>query len=73
MISGTLDFGLGYTKSTYFALTMYANVNHEGTIDDKKSTSESEFFLGYFLMSCLSRKNSLVSISKAEAKYIVET
>ena len=42
-------------------------------IDDKRSTSKTTFFLGNFLVSCSRKKQSSVSLSTAEAKYIAAT
>ena len=40
-------------------------------MDDRKSTSGGAFFLGESLVAWISKKHTLISISTAEAEYIV--
>ena len=70
-LKGTLEFGLWYSRINDFTLIAYIDVNWAGSIDDKKSTSEGEFFLGKCLVSWLRKKQTLISLSIAEAEYIV--
>jgi hypothetical protein len=53
---GTLDFGLWYPKGDNFTLTMYIDADWEDNVDERKSTSGGEFFLGNFLVSWLREK-----------------
>ena len=53
-----------------FITTAYIDADWAGYIDDRKSTSGGAFFLGECLVAWLSRKQSLVSLSTAEAEYI---
>jgi hypothetical protein len=69
-LNGTLDFNLWYSRGKYFTLTTYMDVDWVGNVDDKKSTSGGAFFLGNGLVSWLRKKQSLVSLSTTEAKYI---
>jgi len=55
-LKGTLDCGLWYPKSKNFTLTTYTYADWEGSIDDRKSTSGSVFFLGDCLISWSSTK-----------------
>jgi hypothetical protein len=65
-----LDFGLWYPKGEDFTLTTYTDV---GSVDDRKSTSGGAFFLGNCLVSWLRKKQSSISLSITEAKYIAAT
>jgi hypothetical protein len=57
-----------------FTLTTYKDVDWAVGMDDKKSTSGGAFFLGNNLVSRFSKKQSLISLSIADAEYIpVET
>ncbi|GJS84369.1 putative ribonuclease H-like domain-containing protein [Tanacetum coccineum] len=45
-LRGTINWGLWYPKDTAMALTAYADANHVGCQDTRRSTSESAQFLG---------------------------
>jgi hypothetical protein len=49
----------------------YTDENWVGCIDDQRSTSGVAFYLGECLVSRLSKKQSSISLSIAEAEYIV--
>ncbi|GJU14493.1 hypothetical protein Tco_1142459 [Tanacetum coccineum] len=53
------------------ALTAYADADHTGCQDTRRSTSRSAQFLGDKLVSWSSKKQTSTSISSTEAKYIV--
>jgi hypothetical protein len=73
-LKGTLDFGLWYPIGKYFTLIAYIDADWVGSVDDRKSTSGGAFFLGNNLVSRFSKKQSLISLSIADAEYIpVET
>jgi hypothetical protein len=55
-LKGTLDFGLWYPKGEDFTLTTYTDADWEGNVDDRKSTSGGEFFLGNCLVSWLKQE-----------------
>ena len=42
-------------------------------MDDRKSTSGGKFYLGKILVAWLSKKKTSISLSTAEAEYIVAT
>ena len=69
-LKGTLDFGLWYLKGNDLTLIAYLEADWERCVDDRKSTSGTTFFLGGCLVSWSSKKQFLVSLSTAEAKYI---
>ena len=63
-LKGTIDFGLYYDGSHEYKLYGYIDAYWAGSISDRKST------LGRCFCSWFSRKQSSVSRSTAEAKYI---
>ncbi|GJW86508.1 retrovirus-related pol polyprotein from transposon TNT 1-94 [Tanacetum coccineum] len=52
------------------ALTLYADADHAGCQDTRRSTSGSAQFLGYKLVSWSSKKQTSTSILSIEAEYI---
>jgi hypothetical protein len=52
-------------------LTAYTDADWDGSVDEKKSTSGGEFYLGKFLVSWLSKKQTPISLSTMEQEYIV--
>ena len=72
-VPGTLNFGLWYTKSDSNQLYGYKDSDFAGNLDDRKSTSRHVFQLGTNLISWASKKQPIVSISSAEAKYVAAT
>ncbi|GJX91775.1 retrovirus-related pol polyprotein from transposon TNT 1-94 [Tanacetum coccineum] len=62
--------GLWYPKDTAMELTAYANADHAGCQDTRRSTSESAQFLGEKLVSWSSKKHKSTAISTSEAEYI---
>ncbi|GKC12604.1 retrovirus-related pol polyprotein from transposon TNT 1-94 [Tanacetum coccineum] len=67
---GSINMGLWYPKDTAMALTAYADADHAGCQDTRRSTSGSAQFLGDKLVSWSSKKQTSTSISSTEAKYI---
>jgi hypothetical protein len=72
-LKGTTEFGLWYLKGNEMTMVTYTDVDWEGSIDDRRSTSGATFYLGDFLVSWLSKKQSSVSLSTKEEKYIATT
>ncbi|GJX51761.1 hypothetical protein Tco_0278606 [Tanacetum coccineum] len=62
--------GLWYSKDTDMSLTTYADVDHAGCQDTRRSTSGSAQFLGDKLVSWSSKKQKSTAISSTEAEYI---
>ncbi|GKC19397.1 hypothetical protein Tco_1021547 [Tanacetum coccineum] len=62
--------GLWYSKDTYMSLTAYADADHAGCQDTRRSTSGSAQFLGDKLVSWSSKKQKSTDISSTEAEYI---
>nr|GEW39481.1 retrovirus-related Pol polyprotein from transposon TNT 1-94 [Tanacetum cinerariifolium] len=69
-LKGTINWGLWYPKDTAMALTAYADANHAGCQDTRRSTSGSAQFLGDKLVSWSSKKQKSTAISTTEAEYI---
>ncbi|GKD81124.1 hypothetical protein Tco_1347963, partial [Tanacetum coccineum] len=55
-LNGTINMGLWYSKDTDMSLTTYADADHAGCQDTKRSTSRSAQFLGDRLVSWSSKK-----------------
>nr|GEU47315.1 hypothetical protein [Tanacetum cinerariifolium] len=69
-LRGTINWGLWYPKDTTMVLTVYADADHAGCQDTKRSTSGSAQFLGDILVSWSSKKQKGTAISTTEAEYI---
>ncbi|GJX62575.1 hypothetical protein Tco_0295475 [Tanacetum coccineum] len=67
---GTINLGLWYSKDTAMALTAYADADHLGCQDTRRSTSGSAQFLGDKLVSWSSKKQKSTAISTIEVEYI---
>ena len=50
-LKGTNDFGFYYKRSKKFKLNAYTDADWGGNIDDRKSTSGGELFLGKRLVT----------------------
>ncbi|GKC92070.1 hypothetical protein Tco_1157512 [Tanacetum coccineum] len=59
-LRGTINWGLWYPKDTAMALTAYANVDHAGCQDIRRSTS------GSALRSFKKQKSTTISTTEAE-------
>ncbi|GJW88675.1 hypothetical protein Tco_0164015 [Tanacetum coccineum] len=57
-------------KDSCIALTAFADTNHAGCQDTRRSTSGSMQLLGDRLVSCSSKKKKSTAISSTEAEYI---
>nr|GEU95553.1 copia protein [Tanacetum cinerariifolium] len=69
-LRGTINWGLWYPKDTAMAQTAYADADHAGCQDTRRSTSRSAQFLGDRLVSWSSKKQKRTVISTTEAEYI---
>ena len=70
-LKGTVNYGLWYPKGNKFTLKSFTAVDWAGSIDDRKITSGVAFYLGYCLVSFLSKKKSSISLSTTKVKCIV--
>ncbi|GJZ86540.1 hypothetical protein Tco_0658150 [Tanacetum coccineum] len=66
----TIHMGLWYPKDNAMSLTAYADADHAGCQDSRRSTSGSAQFLGDRLVSWSSKKQRSTAISTTEAEYI---
>ncbi|GJX92251.1 retrovirus-related pol polyprotein from transposon TNT 1-94 [Tanacetum coccineum] len=69
-LKGTINIGLWYLKDNAMSLTAYADADHAGCQDSKRSTSGSAQFLGDRLVSWSLKKQRSTAISTTEAEYI---
>nr|GFA26195.1 uncharacterized mitochondrial protein AtMg00810-like [Tanacetum cinerariifolium] len=69
-LRGTINWGLWYLKDTAMALMAYADADHAGCQDTRRSTSRSPQFFGDKLVSWSSKKQKSNAISTTEAEYI---
>nr|GEZ30658.1 uncharacterized mitochondrial protein AtMg00810-like [Tanacetum cinerariifolium] len=69
-LKGTINMGLWYSKDTDMSLTAYADADHIGCQDTRRSTSGSAQFLVDKLVSWSSKKQKSTAISSTEAEYI---
>nr|GEZ56631.1 uncharacterized mitochondrial protein AtMg00810-like [Tanacetum cinerariifolium] len=69
-LKGTINMGIWYSKDTDMSLSAYADVDHAGCQDTRRSTSGSAQFLGGKLVSWSSKKQKTTAISSTKAEYI---
>ncbi|GJV86173.1 hypothetical protein Tco_1526071 [Tanacetum coccineum] len=69
-LKGTINMVLWYLKDNAMSLTAYADADHAGCQDSRRSTSGSAQFLGDRLVSWSSKKQRSTAISTTEAEYI---
>ncbi|GJZ20690.1 retrovirus-related pol polyprotein from transposon TNT 1-94 [Tanacetum coccineum] len=69
-LKGTINMSLWYSKDTGISLTAYADADHAGCQDTRRSTSGSARFLGYKHVSWSSKKQKSIAISSTRAEYI---
>nr|GEY51965.1 uncharacterized mitochondrial protein AtMg00810-like [Tanacetum cinerariifolium] len=69
-LCGTIHRGLWYPKDYSVALTAFADADHAGCLDTRRSTSGSVQFLGERLISWSSKRQKSAAISSTEAEYI---
>nr|GFA72342.1 hypothetical protein [Tanacetum cinerariifolium] len=68
-LCGTVNQGLCYPKDSSVALTAFADANHAGCQDTRRSISGSLQFLGERLISRSSKRQKSAAISNTKAKY----
>ena len=62
-LKGTMGYGLWYPKCRDFTLKEFTDAYWEGSVDERNSTSGATSFLGNFLVSWLSKKQSSIALS----------
>ncbi|GKB42810.1 retrovirus-related pol polyprotein from transposon TNT 1-94 [Tanacetum coccineum] len=68
-LRGTVNRGLWYPKDSSIALTAYADADHAGCQDTRRSTSGCMQLLGDRLVSWSSKRQKSAAISSTEAEY----
>ena len=69
-LQGTSNFGLLYTKEESNECVGYSDADWAGNLDDRRSTSGYIFKINGAAVSWLSKKQSCVALSTAEAEYM---
>ncbi|GJY03683.1 retrovirus-related pol polyprotein from transposon TNT 1-94 [Tanacetum coccineum] len=69
-LRGTVNRGLWYPKDSSIALIAYADADHAGCQDTRRSTSGSMQLLGDKLVSWSSKRQKSAAISSTKAEYI---
>ncbi|GKC05204.1 retrovirus-related pol polyprotein from transposon TNT 1-94, partial [Tanacetum coccineum] len=69
-LRGSINMGMWYPKDSCIALTTFADTDHAGCQDTRKSTSGSMQLLGDRLVSWSSKKQKSTAISSIEVEYI---
>ncbi len=69
-MKGTLNLALKYERSDSGTLIGYSDADWAGDQDDRRSTTGNVFLLGGGAVSWLSKKQSTVALSTAEAEYV---
>ncbi|GJS84617.1 retrovirus-related pol polyprotein from transposon TNT 1-94 [Tanacetum coccineum] len=65
-----VNWGLWYPKDSSISITAFADADHAGCQDTRRSTSGSMQFLGDRLVSWSSKRQKSATISSTEAEYI---
>ncbi|GKB43032.1 reverse transcriptase domain-containing protein, partial [Tanacetum coccineum] len=68
-LKGTVNHGLWYPKDTAIALTAFADADHAGCQDTRRSTSGSMQMLGDRLVSWSSKRQKSAAISLSESSF----
>eukprot|EP00253_Pinus_taeda_P020410 PITA_20410 len=72
-VKGTKRYGIFYTVSKCLDLVGYTDSDWARSVDDRKSTSDYVFHIGTGAISWASKKQPIVALSIAEAKYMATT
>jgi hypothetical protein len=70
-VNATVNYGICFSRETNLVLAGYSDADWAGNADDRKSTSGGCFYVGTNLVAWMSRKQASISLSTAEAEYIV--
>jgi len=69
-VNDTLSYGIWYSRETNLVVAGYSDADWAGNDDDRKRTSEGCFYVGNNLVAWMSKKQTSISLSTAEAEYI---
>jgi len=70
-VNDTLLYGIWYSRETNLAVAGYSDADWARNADERKNTSGGCFYVGNNLVAWMSRKQASISLSTAEAEYIV--
>ena len=70
-VNVTSDYGIWYSRDSNDCLAECSDVDWARRVDDRKNNSRGYFYLENNLVSWMSKKQNSVSLSIAEAEYIV--
>jgi hypothetical protein len=70
-VNDTLPYGIWYSRDTNLVVAGYSDADWAGNADDRKSTLRGCFYVGNNLIAWMSKKQASISLSTAEAEYIV--
>ena len=68
-LQGTKTKGLFFSSNSSLQLICYSDSDWEADLDDRRSTSSYDIFLGNSLISWMAKKQSTVSRSSTESEY----
>ena len=68
-----MNHGILYSTSNDLQLVGYTNSDFAGNTEDRRSTSGYAFHLGTGVIAWASKKQSIVTLSSAEAEYVAGT
>ena len=71
-VNGTSNYGIWYSRDSNDCFARYSDANWAKCVDDRKSTLGGCFYFGNNLVSWMSKKQNLVSLSMAEVEYITK-
>jgi hypothetical protein len=65
-----MTYGLWYPRNQNFQLIAHSDADWANCVDERKSTSGGEFFLGDSLVAWLSKKQGSIYLSTTKEEYI---
>lgn len=69
-LKGTTNFGILYRKGGKEQMIGYTDSDYAGDLDDRKSTSGYVFLMSSGVVSWLSKKQPIVTLSTTEAEFV---
>lgn len=72
-VSGTMDFGVLYKKSSVMDVVGFTDSDYARDVNDRKSTSGYVFLVNGAAICWSSRKQDIVTLSSTEAEYVAAT
>ncbi|XP_039137235.1 uncharacterized protein LOC120274764 [Dioscorea cayenensis subsp. rotundata] len=69
-LAGSMDFGIYYERGNECKLMCYSDSDWGGNLVDRKSTTGAAFTFGSGIVSWISKKQEIVTLSSTEAEYV---